>query len=110
MAKNFIQEGAVLTVTAPADTTSGEVVIIGNIIGVALSDALSGAAMDVAVDENVWSIAKVGADAFAIGDSVYYDSSAKLTTSTATANTKIGTAVAVAAPSTAVVKVRLVAF
>ena len=108
MAKNFIQEGEVLTIPAPYALTSGDVVIAGDIIGVALSDAASGASVDVHVDEGVWGIAKVAADAFALGDPVYYDSTAKLGTATATGNTKIGTAIAAAAAGSATVNTRIV--
>ena len=36
--KNYIQNGANLTITASADITSGECVVIGDIVGVAVTD------------------------------------------------------------------------
>lgn len=106
MAKNFIQPGDVLTIPAPADVLSGEVVIAGAFHGVALETALSGAKVDVNL-KGVWSIAKVSANAFSVGAAIYYDSAAKLATSTSSGNTLIGYATEAAGNGAATVAVRL---
>lgn len=106
MASNYVQPGDTLTIPAPADVVSGGVVIAGEIIGIAQGDALTGAPVDVALSD-VWELAKVGANNFTLGASVYWDDTANLATTTASGNTKIGVAVATGGASTATVKVRL---
>lgn len=105
--KNYIQKGENLTLPAPSDVLSGEVVVIGEIHGIAAGDALEDEPLDV-VTEGVFSLAKVAIDAFAVGDAVFYDAATKLVTSTATGNTRIGTAVKVALTGSAAVEVKLV--
>ena len=109
MAKNFIQAGDTLTIPAPAAVTSGGVVIAGAIIGVAQGDAASGASVDVKTS-GVWELPKVGADVATLGVAIYWNSTSKLATVTASGNTKIGVAVEAAAASTGTVKVRLSGF
>ena len=55
----------------------------------------------------VWSLPKVGADAFTLGSTVYWDAGDGLATTTSSGNTAIGVAVEAAGASTSVVKVRL---
>lgn len=109
MAKNFIQPGDTVTIPAPAAVTSGGVVIAGAIIGVAQGDAASGASVDVKTS-GVWELPKVGADIATLGVAIYWNSTSKLATVTASGNTKIGVAVEAAAASTGTVKVRLSGF
>ena len=105
--RNFIQSGVNLTIPAPAEVTSGGVVIAGNIIGIAAGNAANGAPVDV-VTSGVFELPKVAANAFTLGAPVYWDGT--LATSTASGNTKIGVAVAAAVASTGAVRVRLSAF
>lgn len=107
--KNFVQPGVNLTLTAPADIKSGEVFILGAIVGIAAGDGLSGYPVDI-VTAGVFDLDKVGADAFSPGDSVYYASASKLVTSTASGNKKIGVAVEAAPAASGSVEVRLSAF
>lgn len=109
MGYNYIQPGGSLTIPAPAAVSSGGVVIAGEIIGIAAGSAAIGEAVDV-VTSGVFELAKVGANAFALGATVYWDDTANLATVTASGNTKIGVAVAAAGASTATVKVRLSGF
>lgn len=109
MATNFLQTGDTITVPAGADYLSGAVAIEGEIIGIALGDALTGAPVDVKTS-GVFEISKVAADAFAVGEPVYYDLAAELATATATDNIKLGVAVTVAVASSASVDVRLSGF
>jgi predicted RecA/RadA family phage recombinase len=77
--KNFIQEGKTIPVTAPAAVVSGEVVVVGSIVGVAAFDAASGADVEVTVD-GVFELLKISSDVIAQGDKLYWDSvQAKLT-------------------------------
>ncbi len=94
--KNFVQPGNTLTLVAPYTVVSGAGLLVGNIFGVASADAASGADVE-AVTEGVFDLAKVSAQAWAQGDPIYWDDSAKLCTTTAGANTPIGHATAIAA-------------
>jgi len=109
MATNFIQRGDNLTIPAPATVTSGAPVIAGEIVGIALGDAASGASVDVATS-GVFEISKVAADDMALGDVIYWDDSAELATIAATDNTKLGVAVAAAGTGAGAVNVRLSGF
>lgn len=105
--KNFIQSGVNLTLPAPAAVLSGEVVIVGGIVGVAAGDASIGADVDLTT-EGVFDLPKVAANEFAVGAVVYWNSTTKLATTTASGNTKIGHAVAAAGNPSASVPVKLV--
>lgn len=96
--KNFVQKGDVLTLTAPYNVNSGKGALVGGtIFGIAVNDYLSGATDCEFAREGVFSIDKVSAQAWAVGQLVYWDDSAKLATTTKSTNIKIGVAVAVAA-------------
>lgn len=104
--KNYIQPGNTLTLTAPAEVTSGDVVIVGSIIGVANGDTASGDPVDLDV-VGVFRLPKVSALAISQGDVLYYDSATGLVNKTASGNTKIGVAIEAAANPSADVAVRL---
>lgn len=104
--RNFIQKGETITVPSPVAAASGDIVIIGGFHGVAAGDAAIGADLDLCLT-GVYEAQKVAADAFAVGDPVYFNAATKLVTSTEEGNTFIGYAVAVAAVSTANTLVRL---
>ncbi|GJD51092.1 hypothetical protein OPKNFCMD_3843 [Methylobacterium crusticola] len=104
--RNFVQKGEVVTLTAPANLLSGDVVIVGAIFGVAAADALSGADVEV-VTGGVYDLPKVSAQAWTQGAAVYWDATAKNATTTAGSNTKLGVAVLAAANPSAVGRVRL---
>jgi predicted RecA/RadA family phage recombinase len=57
--KNYIQEGDTLTVTAPAVVKSGELVQVGRIRGVAVTDAASGAQVELRTT-GVYLLEKLG--------------------------------------------------
>ena len=104
--KNFVHIGDNVTIPAPATVTSGELVIVGSLFGVASTDALSGALVTLSTT-GVFEMAKVGTDDMSIGDVVYYDESSDLVTTTAGGNTKIGVAVEDAGNGVGTVRVRL---
>ncbi|SEO04143.1 Predicted phage recombinase, RecA/RadA family [Paracoccus alcaliphilus] len=107
MAKNFIQPGNTLTIPAPAGVLSGDVVIAGEIVGIAQGDAGAGEPCDVTT-VGVWELPKVAADAVTVGAPIYWDADDSLATTTAAGNTRLGTAVEAAASGAATVKVRLI--
>ena len=72
--KNYIQNGDFIDVAAPTGgVSSGDVVIIGGLIGVAQTDAEAGAPVAIAM-KGVFALPK-GSDEFEVGDAVYYDGS-----------------------------------
>lgn len=105
--KNFVQKGENLTLTASAAISSGDVVIVGRIHGVAAGDAAEGDLVDVAT-AGVFELPK-GSEAFDAGDAVYFDATNKVVTSTATSNTEIGHVVEAAGTDASTVSVKLVA-
>jgi len=104
--KNYVQKGENLTLPAPYAVTSGDGALIGNIFGVAAGDAAEGAEVDL-VTVGVFTLPKVSTDAIAVGAAVYWDDDAKLITTTATDNTKIGVSVATAVNPSGTTDVRL---
>lgn len=105
--KNFVQPGDTVNVTAPATVASGAGVLVGAVFGIAAFDAASGASVEIAT-EGVFDIAKVSAQAWAAGDKIYWDNSAKLATTVAGGNTPIGVALATAANPTSTGRLLLV--
>lgn len=104
--KNYVQKGENLTLPAPYDVASGGGVKTGLIFGVAAGDALSGADVDL-VTMGVFGLPKVSTDVFTIGAAVYWDNTAKLVTTTAASNQKVGVAVTAAPNPSGSVAVRL---
>jgi predicted RecA/RadA family phage recombinase len=70
MAKNFLQPGDVITLTAPRNVKSGEIVSVGAFIGVAAFDAAEGAPIEVALT-GAFELPK-GSGALAPGDLAYW--------------------------------------
>jgi predicted RecA/RadA family phage recombinase len=106
--KNFVQKGRNITVPAPDDIESGEVVVIDSLVGVAAGAADSGEDLDI-VTEGVFELPKVETDAFSVGTTVYYDASSKLVTTDddSGANALIGVAVTAAGNPSATVNVKI---
>lgn len=82
MATNYIQDGATITITAAAAIKSGDPVVVGDIVAVALTDIEQHAQGEAKAD-GVWSLPK-GAGAIAQGVAVYLDSNEISTTDTGT--------------------------
>jgi len=94
--KNYNQPGYVLTIAAPAAKLSGEGVVAGLMFGVALHDAASGAQLAMTL-EGVVTLAKTSAQAWTLGQAIYYIPATNLTTTaTTTGNLFIGVAAAIA--------------
>ena len=91
--KNYVQPGHTITLAAPAAVTSGSGVLVGAIFGIAAHDAASGEPVET-LTVGVIDINKVGSQAWAVGDKVYWDNTNKRTTKTATDNPLIGVALA----------------
>ena len=90
--KNFVQPGDTITLTAPYAVASGDGLLVGSIFGVASGTAALGETVEAALT-GVYDLKKVASQAWAAGDKVYWDNTAKEATKTTTSNTLIGVAV-----------------
>lgn len=75
MAKNFIKPGDHWTFTAGADTASGQAIVIGTVLGVALGAVANGASGEAAV-EGVWELPKLSTAVITKGARLTWDVSA----------------------------------
>ena len=92
--RNFIQPGDTITAPAPYDRTAGQPALIGNLVGVALSDVLSGASGEFKTT-GVYDLPKAPSQAWAtFGAVVYFDNTNKRFTTTASGNTLAGSVMA----------------
>jgi predicted RecA/RadA family phage recombinase len=89
--KNYVQPGNTITLTAPYDVASGDGLLVGAIFGVATGAAVSGDPIEAAL-VGVFDLTKAGSQAWAVGDKIYWDDTAKEATKTVTSNTLIGVA------------------
>ena len=101
MASNFVNPGHTVTIPATGTVNSGDVVIIGSLIGIACGDAAIGAPLDVAMT-GVYELPT--ATSFDIGDPVGWDADNGVAVEASTGGSEIGVAVG---GSAARVKVRL---
>lgn len=93
MAQNTVYaDGDYIPVTAPYAVSSGDGVLIGSLFGVAQGDAASGATVVVKTRGSAW-LKKVGSQAWAVGDRVYWDDTNKRCTTSSSGNTLIGVAI-----------------
>ncbi len=104
--KNYIQPGDSITVPAPADVKSGDLVVVGDLFGVAQFSAASGDPVEIST-KGVFGLPKVSAQAWSVGAKVYYVAADKNISTTATGNTFIGHATEAAANPSDVGAVRL---
>ncbi len=104
--KNFVQPGQVITLVAPYDVASGGGLKVGIFVGIATYAAKAGEKVEVKLD-GVFDADKTSAQAWTAGDAVYWDNTAKVFTTVASANTKVGGAVLDAANPSTVGRVRL---
>ena len=104
--RNFVQIGDVITAIAPVgDVKSGDGVLLGAIFGVAATDAVAGAAVELAV-AGVFDLPKA-AGVIAFGAPVYWDATAKAVVAADTADAMIGVCVLAAAADGLTCRVRL---
>lgn len=73
--KNFTQQGETITIIAAADLSAGQVVALGNVLGVACAAIANGAQVEVAI-EGVFIVPKVSGAVIAQGESLTWDASA----------------------------------
>jgi len=107
--QNYIQPGNNITVPAPVGgVTSGQLVVIGSLIGVASTTAAAGVNVELATT-GVYELPKVAADDIAVGDQLYYNAAGPNLTKTAGTGSKplVGVAVKAAGAGVATVYCKL---
>lgn len=106
MAKNYVQEGDVLDFVAAAAVVAGGVVVMSKRIGIVLADTAQNVVGAAAV-EGVFKLAKLGTDAVAQGDMLYWDAANSRLTTTAGGNTLAGYATVAAGNGVATVNIKI---
>lgn len=104
--KNFIQIGDVLDHTAGANLTSGQVVVMGARIGIAVTDIADGQSGAVRV-KGVVELAKASSDVVAQGALLYWSADNGNLTVTSAGNTLAGYAAAAAGAGATTVRLHL---
>jgi predicted RecA/RadA family phage recombinase len=106
--KNYISSGDTVTLVAPTGgVVSGTAVKIGQIVAIPAVTVAAAASFEGAVS-GIFDLAKVSAQAWTVGQIIYFDSAAGLfTTTSATGNVIVGQAVAIAANPSPTGRVRL---
>ena len=89
MAKNYVQEGDVITLVAPYAVSAGAGALVGSLFGIALSDVASGASGEFRI-EGVFDITALSTDVATQGTKVYWDNTNKRITVTSAGNTLVG--------------------
>jgi predicted RecA/RadA family phage recombinase len=102
----FVQDGESIDYTPVADVAAGDVVVQGDLVGVAKLDIKANKLGALAVG-GVFDFAKLAALALAVGTIVYWDDAANVATNVAAGNKQIGKVVRAAAAADATVRVRL---
>ena len=105
--KNFIQNGDVITVTAPAGgVTSGQSLLVGSLFGVVAYDALAGEPTEIATT-GVFDLNKDAATVIGQGDRVAWDDTAREIALPGVGLYPVGIATLAAGDSATTVTVRL---
>lgn len=102
----FVQEGAAIDYTPGADVAAGDVIVQGDLVGVARFDIKSGVLGALAVT-GVFDFAKATNVAYTVGTILYWDDTNNIVTTTATGNKQIGKVVRAAATTDPTVRVRM---
>jgi predicted RecA/RadA family phage recombinase len=104
---NYVQTGDTLSFLAPYDVASGAGFLVGGIFAVAAGAALSGAPVE-GSRVGVYDLAKVSAQAWVVGDPIYWNDSTKLLTNVPGDLPRVGFATEIAANPTAVGRLLIV--
>ena len=107
--KNYVQEGDYIEITASADIDAGELVQVGSLHGVAVTDIANGANGIIHL-EGVYTLPKLTAaagDACTAGGPVYYDASGVSGTDASGTRLLVGHSLVAANQAATTVAVRL---
>ena len=104
----FIHDGKSIDYTPGADVSAGDVVVQGDLVGIAKLDIAAGALGALAVT-GVFDIAKASGSSavIAAGSKIYWDADEEVATTTAGDNKYLGKAIKTAGSDDATVRVRL---
>lgn len=106
MTTKYVMSGTVIDYVASSPVTSGQVLLIGTRIGVALTAIASGATGAVQV-LGIFTIAKLSTDVVAAGALLYWDNTNSRLTTTASGNTLAGYATAAAGSGVTTVEISI---
>ena len=105
--QNYIQNGHIVRVTAPAcGITSGDALIVGSIFGIAAYSSAEGDPVELSTT-GVFQLPKASAAVLAVGTRVAWDNTAKEVTTPAVGRFLIGVAIEAAGNSVTSVAARL---
>lgn len=104
--KNFLKSGKILTLVAPAAVVSGQPVLIGNIFGVCIHDAASGADVEVQTEGEV-ELNKDTNLVISAGDRLFWDAANAWLDKTVTAQVNVASATKDAAQAATTVRCKL---
>ena len=108
MARNFLHDGERITVVAPANANSGDLVIVGQMFGVAETSPVSGSNVVIRCGGVVTLRKLSGAGtSYSQGANLFWDAVGANVTTSATSNTRIGVAAVAAVNGDTVAAVRL---
>ncbi len=93
--KNQVSTGLTMGYTATAKVSSGDPVLVGAVLGVAIADIAADETGDLSI-EGVYSLPKVADTAITQGEQLYWDATNSVVTSVSTDNTACGKAFAAA--------------
>mgnify|MGYP003341440293 CR=1 FL=1 len=101
-------DGIVFNFVAGAAVSAGDLVPVGDTVGVATKDVANGAEGWLKRGVMVKAVTKLTADVVSVGDTLYWDSGNSRLTLTSTSNTRAGLAANAADGSTSTVNVNLI--
>jgi len=104
----FVHDGNTIDYTPGADVTAGDVIVQGDLVGIAKLDIKANSLGALAVD-GVFDVPKAAGSAINVGTKVYWDATNKLGTTSdgGGANKLLGKAILTAASAATTVRVRL---
>ena len=104
--QNCVQEGSIVTLTAPYTVASGAGALVGTVFGVATADVTSGATGEFQT-EGVFDLARAGSQTFTQGSAAYWSDANKNVTAVVGGNIPIGYVLVAGSTGDATVRVVL---
>lgn len=102
----FVHDGIAIDYRPDSDVSGGDVIVQGDLVGVAKLDIAAGKLGALAID-GVFDFAKATDVAYSVGAILYWDDTNHVATATATGNKEIGKVVRAAATSDTTVRIKL---
>jgi predicted RecA/RadA family phage recombinase len=91
--QNYLGDGDVLRVIAPAPVVSGQPLLIGSIFGIVLASAAQGQWIELWL-KGIYQLTKNASEVWTVGVALYWDNTNLFVTVTSAGNTRIGVATA----------------